>query len=299
MGYKDAYRDWLSWCDDAEKKELLLLKDEKEIEDRFYRDLEFGTAGLRGIMGAGSNRMNRYNVRKATKGFADYLQDTYGKRCQDGVIIAYDSRNNSADFAAEAAHVLCAAGIPVTEPEPIPVLSFSVRHFRAAGGIVITASHNPKEYNGYKVYGPDGGQLVPRDANVLSRYVENISDLAHIPCTDGKELLTRLGQDTVDLFIEEIYKQSTLKGNVGNLKIVYTPIHGSGNIPVRKILKRGGFTDVHIVESQEKGGSDCKRAESGESGCFAVGDKAGRRNRSRHRYRNRSRQRSDRRGRPP
>ena len=255
MGYKDAYRDWLSWCDDAEKKELLLLKDEKEIEDRFYKDLEFGTAGLRGIMGAGSNRMNRYNVRKATKGFADYLQDTYGKRCQDGVIIAYDSRNNSADFAAEAAHVLCAAGIPVkffTEPEPIPVLSFSVRHFRAAGGIVITASHNPKEYNGYKVYGPDGGQLVPRDANVLSRYVENISDLAHIPCTGSKELLTRLGQDTVDLFIEEIYKQSTLKGNAGNLKIVYTPIHGSGNIPVRKILKRGGFTDVHIVESQEK-----------------------------------------------
>ena len=113
MGYKDAYRDWLSWCDDAEKKELLLLKDEKEIEDRFYRDLEFGTAGLRGIMGVGSNRMNRYNVRKATKGFADYLQDTYGKWCQDGVIIAYDSRNNSTDFAAEAAHVLCAAGIPV------------------------------------------------------------------------------------------------------------------------------------------------------------------------------------------
>ena len=106
MGYKDAYRDWLSWCDDAEKKELLLLKDEKEIEDRFYRDLEFGTAGLRGIMGVGSNRMNRYNVRKATKGFADYLQDTYGKWCQDGVIIAYDSRNNSTDFAAEAAHVL-------------------------------------------------------------------------------------------------------------------------------------------------------------------------------------------------
>lgn len=130
--------------------------------------------------------MNKYNVRKATKGFAEYLQDTYGKRCQNGVIIAYDSRNNSADFAAEAAHVLCAAGIPVkffTEPEPIPVLSFSVRHFRAAGGIVITASHNPKEYNGYKVYGPDGGQLVPRDANVLSRYVENISDLAifHVP----------------------------------------------------------------------------------------------------------------------
>ena len=149
MGYKDAYRDWLSWCDDAEKKELLLLKDEKEIEDRFYKDLEFGTAGLRGIMGAGSNRMNRYNVRKATKGFADYLQDTYGKRCQDGVIIAYDSRNNSADFAAEAAHVLCAAGIPVkffTEPEPIPVLSFSVRHFRAAGGIcLLYTSQSPRD----------------------------------------------------------------------------------------------------------------------------------------------------------
>lgn len=141
MGYKDAYRDWLSWCDDAEKKELLLLKDEKEIEDRFYRDLEFGTAGLRGIMGAGSNRMNRYNVRKATKGFADYLQDTYGKRCQDGVIIAYDSRNNSADFAAEAAHVLCAAGIPVkffTEPEPIPVLSFQSGIFvRQAGSSLL------------------------------------------------------------------------------------------------------------------------------------------------------------------
>lgn len=158
--------------------------------------------------------MNKYNVRKATKGFAEYLQDTYGKWCQNGVIIAYDSRNNSADFAAEAAHVLCSrnSGKIFHRAGTNPVLSFSVRHFRAAGGIVITASHNPKEYNGYKVYGPDGGQLVPRDANVLSRYVENISDLAHIPCTGSKELLTRLGQDTVDLFIEEIYKQSTLKG---------------------------------------------------------------------------------------
>lgn len=259
MGYKDTYREWLTWGDAETKKELIGLSDEKEIEDRFYKELEFGTAGLRGIMGAGSNRMNKYNVRKATKGFAEYLKDTYGEHVLDGVVIAYDSRNNSADFAMEAAHVLCAAGIPVklfSELEPIPVLSFAVKYFHAIGGIVITASHNPKEYNGYKVYGSNGGQLVPYDANILSRYVEHISDLAHIPCEGGDELLTRLGQDAVDLFIEEIYKQSTLHGQVGNFSVVYTPIHGSGNIPVRKVLARGGFNDVHIVLAQEKPDGD-------------------------------------------
>ncbi len=255
MGYKEAYADWLAWCDPATRKELLSLTDEKEIEDRFYKELEFGTAGLRGVIGAGSNRMNKYTVRKATKGFADYLKAEASDRINKGVVIAYDSRIGSREFAEEAAHVLGAAGIPVrifSELEPIPVLSFAVKHFQAAGGIVITASHNPKEYNGYKVYGPDGSQLIPADANCLSEYVGAVSDLAEICITCGEEMLTWLGQDVVDLFIEAAYKQSTLWGDVSDLKVVYTPLHGSGNKPVRRMLQRGGFQDVHVVPAQEK-----------------------------------------------
>ena len=263
MGYKDVYRDWLSWCDDAEKKELLLLKDEKEIEDRFYKDLEFGTAGLRGIMGAGSNRMNKYNVRKATKGFADYLQDTYGKRCQDGVIIAYDSRNNSADFAAEAAHVLCAAGIPVkffTEPEPIPVLSFSVRHFRAAGGIVITASHNPKEYNGYKVYWEDGAQFTPPHDKGVTAEVLAIEDLSTVKTTTEEEALKSgkfqvIGKEIDDRYIAQVKAQVVNQEAINRMQkditIVYTPLHGTGNIPARRVMKEIGFENVYVVPEQE------------------------------------------------
>lgn len=259
MGYKETYKDWLSWADDETKKELSALHDEKEIEDRFYRDLEFGTAGLRGIMGAGTNRMNRYTVARATKGLSEYLKALYPGELSRGVVIAYDSRNHSREFAVEAAAVLTASGIPVKifkELEPIPVLSFSVRHFHALGGIVITASHNPPEYNGYKVYGEDGGQLVPKKADVLTEYVEKVKDLSAIDHRTREDLITWLGEDVVDLFIDTIFKESRYHGNPPPLKVVYTPLHGSGNVPVRKILEKAGFHDVHVVKEQERADSD-------------------------------------------
>ena len=255
MNYKETYESWLSWADEDTKKELLSLTDEKDMEDRFYQDLEFGTAGLRGVMGAGTNRMNRYTVAKATAGLASYLKATYPKDLEKGVVIAYDSRLHSADFAKETADVLTAAGIPVRlfkELEPIPVLSFAVKHFGAIAGVVITASHNPSEYNGYKVYGPNGGQLVPKDADVLTSYVEAVTDLSDIDDKGNENLLTWLGQDLVDLFIDTIYKQSYFKGNPPPLSIVYTPIHGSGAVPVQKALAKAGFTDVHVVKAQEQ-----------------------------------------------
>ncbi len=255
MGYKQTYESWLSWADEDTKKELFALTDEKDIEDRFYQDLEFGTAGLRGIMGAGTNRMNRYTVAKATAGLSAYLKATYPKDLAKGVVIAYDSRLHSADFAKETADVLTAAGIPVRlfkELEPIPVLSFAVKHFGAIAGVVITASHNPSEYNGYKVYGPNGGQLVPRDADVLTSYVEAVTDLSAIDDKGNENLLTWLDQDLVDLFIDTIYRESYFKGNPPPLSIVYTPIHGSGAVPVQKALAKAGFTDVHVVKAQEQ-----------------------------------------------
>lgn len=255
MDYLEKYHDWLNWADESTKKELSAISDDKEIEDRFYKDLEFGTAGLRGIMGAGTNRMNRYTVAKASRGFADYLKALYPAELKRGVVIAYDSRLHSAEFAREAANVLTASGIPVklfNELEPIPVLSFSIKHFHALGGIVITASHNPAEYNGYKVYGEDGGQLVPDKANVLTDYVERITDLPSIDDSGNDKLLTLLGHLTVQNFIDTIFKESYYKGNPPALSIVYTPLHGSGNKPVRYILAQAGFTDVHIVEKQEK-----------------------------------------------
>ena len=254
MGYRETYENWLTWADGKTKEELLGLHDEKDIEDRFYKDLEFGTAGLRGIMGAGTNRMNRYTVARATKGFADYLHHLFPGDLSRGVVIAYDSRNHSREFAVEAASVLTAAGIPVRifrELEPIPVLSFSVKHFHALGGIVVTASHNPPEYNGYKVYGPDGGQLVPSKADVLTSYVEAVKDLSHIDDRGNESLLSWLDQDVVDLFIDAAFRQSYYKGNPPPLSIVYTPLHGSGNKPVRRILARAGFTDVKVVKEQE------------------------------------------------
>lgn len=255
MNYLEKYHDWMTWADNHTKKELSALSDEKEIEDRFYKDLEFGTAGLRGIMGAGSNRMNRYTVAKASKGFSDYLKALYPSDLDRGVVIAYDSRLHSDEFAREAADVLTASGIPVklfNELEPIPVLSFSIRHFHALGGIVITASHNPAEYNGYKVYGADGGQLVPDKADILTRYVERITDLSSIDDRGNEKLLTLLGHLTVQCFIDTIFKESYYKGNPPDLSIVYTPLHGSGNKPVRYILAKAGFVDVHIVPEQEK-----------------------------------------------
>ncbi len=254
LNYIDKYNNWLSWVDDDTKKELLSIKDDKEIEDRFYRDLEFGTGGLRGVMGAGSNRMNKYIIRKATKGLADYLLANRRNDVQRGVVIAHDSRNNSDSFALEAANVLTSAGIPVNlfkELEPTPVLSFSVKYLHAVAGIVITASHNPKEYNGYKVYDEHGTQIVPSIANVLIQYINAITDIVSIPAEGDPSKLTYIGDEVVDQFVDSVYTQSILQGDVTPLRIVYTPLHGAGNKPVRKILAKAGFSDVHVVKEQE------------------------------------------------
>ena len=205
-------------------------------------------------MGAGSNRMNKYIIRKATKGLADYLLANRENDVRRGVVIAHDSRNNSDIFALEAANVLTSAGIPVKifkELEPTPVLSFSVKYLHAVAGIVITASHNPKEYNGYKVYDEHGTQIVPSVANVLIQYINSITDIASIPAEGDSSKLTYIGDEVVNQFVDAVYTQSILQGNVTPLRIVYTPLHGAGNKPVRKILAKADFTDVHVVKEQE------------------------------------------------
>ena len=248
----NTYEYWLTF-DEETKKELEAITDKAEIEDRFYKELEFGTGGLRGIMGAGANRMNKYTVSKATKGLADYLNENF--EGEKSVAIAYDSRNNSKFFAEVSAGVLCSAGIRVYLFEtlmPTPVLSFAVRYHKCTAGIVITASHNPKEYNGYKVYDEMGCQLVPEFADKVIACVNAVTDIKNISCMSLEDaeksgLLTYIGDNTLDAFLEEIKKQSVYAEN-SELKIVYTPLHGTGNVPVRKILEG---KNVSIVASQE------------------------------------------------
>ncbi len=246
------YEYWLTF-DEETKKELESITDKAELEDRFYKELEFGTGGLRGIMGAGANRMNKYTVSKATKGLADYLNAEFDG--DKSVAIAFDSRNNSAEFAKNAASVLCAAGIKVYLFEtlmPTPVLSFAVRYHNCTAGIVITASHNPKEYNGYKVYDSKGCQLVPQYADKVIAYVNAVTDLKNIPSISLDEaknagMLVMIGDETLDAFLAEVKKQS-LYNEESDLKIVYTALHGTGNIPVRRMLKG---KNVSIVKEQE------------------------------------------------
>lgn len=252
MDYKAKYQEWLGF-DEETKAELLAITDEKEIEDRFYKDLEFGTGGLRGVMGAGANRMNKYTVSKATQGLADYLIDEYKENIS--VAIAYDSRNNSAQFAAFAAEVLCANGIRVFLYDtlmPTPVLSFTVKHLGCTAGIVLTASHNPKEYNGYKIYDENGCQLVPQYANKVIDFVNAVTDIknvAHMPLDEAKEkgLFVSIGMEVLDAFLEAVKKQS-LYEEKSDIKIVYTALHGTGNIPVRKAIEG---MNVSIVKEQE------------------------------------------------
>lgn len=277
MTYREKYEEWLRQADPETAEELRALTDEKEIEDRFYKDLEFGTAGLRGIMGAGSNRMNFRTVGRATQGLADYLKNKYPGETERGVVIAYDSRNHSREFALEAAHVLCAAGIPVRvflELEPIPVLSFAVRKFHALGGIVITASHNPKEYNGYKVYDENGCQLVPRDADELTEFVNRAGDAAGRESRGQEEGMTFIGDEAVSAFISAIMKETVWQGNPPALRIVYTPLHGAGNKPVRAALARAGFRNVRVVAEQEAPDGDFPTVKSPnpeESGALQMG----------------------------
>lgn len=243
------------WCtfDEDTKNELMGITDPKELEDRFYKELEFGTGGLRGIMGAGPNRMNRYTVAKATKGYADYLINRFPKALS--VAIAYDSRNNSRNFARVAAGVLAANGIKVYIFDtlmPTPVLSFTTKYLGCDGGIVITASHNPKEYNGYKIYDEKGCQLVPQFANEVIKFVNSVTDLKSVNAVDFDEgvangAINVIGGEVLDEFLSEVRKQS-LYEEKSDLKIVYTPLHGTGNVPVRKILEG---MNVSVVTSQE------------------------------------------------
>lgn len=265
MDYKAEYKRWLvKFRDDPETvQELLSLEgNEKEIEDRFYTELEFGTAGMRGVLGAGLNRMNQYNVRRATLGLARYIAEDPERQAR-GVVIAYDSRRKSDEFARQAALVLCAAGIPAYLFEslrPVPVLSFSVRALHAVAGIVITASHNPPQYNGYKVYWEDGGQMPPERASEVLRHIRAADFSEARPMDEGqakaKGLLRIIGAEVDDQYIQMVKSLSIDPDLVaemgGQLKIVYTPLHGSGNIPVRRVLREAGFSQVSVVKEQEK-----------------------------------------------
>lgn len=253
MDIHEKYEYWLTF-DDNTKNELESITDKKEIEDRFYKDLEFGTGGLRGIMGAGANRMNKYTVGKATKGLCEYLKNEFAG--EKSVVIAYDSRNNSKAFAECAAEVLCYNGIKTflfEEIMPTPVLSFSVRYLNCNAGIVITASHNPKEYNGYKVYDKYGCQLVPQYADKVISYINNVKDIKSVKHMNlnmalSNGYLTYIGDEVLNSYISEVEKMAVYK-EASNFKIVYTPLHGTGNIPVRKVLSDMSF-DVSVVKEQ-------------------------------------------------
>ena len=265
MNILEKYEQWLKdFADDPETVQELesIRDDEKEIEDRFYTELSFGTAGMRGVLGAGMNRMNQYNVRRATKGLAGYLKENpdFAKR---GVVIAYDSRRCSDTFAKDTALVLCQEGVPAylfDALRPVPILSFAVRHLNAAAGVVITASHNPPQYNGYKVYGEDGAQVAPEVAECITKVIR-ATKYTDCILMDEKEalekgLLKYIGNKEVDdEYIRRIKTLSInpdlLKTEGSKLNIVYTPLHGSGNVPVRRVLKEIGLTNVAVVKEQE------------------------------------------------
>lgn len=248
MDYREKYQQWLSFLDPKSKEDLEKITDEKELEDRFYKDLAFGTGGLRGIMGIGSNRMNRYTVGKATFGLAHYLQSKNSGELS--VVIAYDSRNNSSDFARIAAGIFASCGFKVylfSYLVPVPVLSFSTHYLGCTAGVMITASHNPKEYNGYKVYDSKGCQFCTEDAKGAIGYINAVEDFTSIPFCDEHENITMIGDQVLDAFIAEVKKQS-LYEEKSDLTIVYTPLHGTGNIPVRRVLEG---MNVSVVKSQE------------------------------------------------
>lgn len=264
MDYRENYKHWLEddYFDEATKEELRgIASDEKEIEERFYTELEFGTAGLRGVIGAGTNRMNVYTVRKATQGLANYILKVGGEK--RGVAIAYDSRHMSPEFADVSALCLAANGIKAYVFEslrPTPELSYAVRKLGAIAGINITASHNPPEYNGYKVYWEDGAQITPPHDTGIMDEVKAVKDYSDTKTMDkdaaiAAGLYQTIGADIDDPYIAELKKlvihQDAIDAVGGELKIVYTPLHGTGNIPVRRVLKELGFANVYVVPEQE------------------------------------------------
>lgn len=254
MDYRKEFERWMSSDKVSEDvKNEIRNADEKDIEDRFYRELEFGTGGLRGVMGAGTNRMNIYTVRKATQGLALEILDNGEEYAKRGVAVAYDSRNNSDKFALECAKVLCANGIKTylfDSLRPTPELSFAVRHLNCARGIVITASHNPKEYNGYKVYGEDGGQIPPETADVIIRYINNTDIFDDIKICESPDYIS-IGEDVDCEYINAVKEQSLGIDIPDDFKAVYTPIHGSGNLLVRRVLDEIGVKNVFVVPEQE------------------------------------------------
>ena len=264
---KDYMKEYKRWCesdefDEETKKELLsIMGDKEEIEDRFYKELEFGTAGLRGVIGAGTNRMNKYTVGKATQGLANYIveQGTQKK----GVAISYDSRKMSKEFSEQTALILNANGIKTYLFEnlrPVPELSFTVRELGCTAGVMITASHNPPKYNGYKVYWDDGAQIVnPRDVDIIGK-VKAVTNFSEIKTMDRKEaeekdLFHLIGTDMDDKYLAKleslVLNPDIVKEQGKDLKVVYTPLHGTGNLPVRRVLKELGFENVYVVKEQE------------------------------------------------
>ena len=283
MNYLEKYNFWLKneYFDEQAKEELRALAgNEEEIKDRFYKNLEFGTGGLRGKIAMGTNRMNIYTVSRATHGLADYLIESAREKKDSqqylnrGVVIAYDCRHKSREFAETTALVLNANNIKAYlfgDVRPTPELSFAVRHLNAVAGIVITASHNPPEYNGYKVYGPDGGQIIPEIADRVITHINRIKDYSLIkkldrPAAVQKGLFNIIGPEVDEVYLRKV-KELAIRDKDRieidkNIKIVYTPLHGAGNIPIRKILKERGFTNVFVVEEQVLPDPDFSTVES-------------------------------------
>lgn len=265
MDFKDTYKIWSTdpYFDETTRAELTAIaSDEKEIEDRFYKDLEFGTGGLRGVIGAGTNRMNVYTVAKASAGLANYIASKGEDAMKRGVAISFDSRHFSPEFAQIAATTMAAYGIKVylsDELRPVPMCSFSVRYFNAYAGVMVTASHNPPKYNGYKVYGEDGGQVTAEAANAILDNMSKFSDVRNIKTMDFEEALAsgivqRFGPE-VDIAYTAMLTGLVIDKDAiarqADMSIVYTPLHGSGNKPVRRILKTVGFNNIHVVAQQE------------------------------------------------
>lgn len=277
MKSRAIYDFWMQseYFDDATKKELEQIgNNPEEIEERFYKDLEFGTGGLRGIIGAGTNRINIYTIRKSSQGLSNYLVKNIKDARERGVAIAYDCRRMSPEFALEAARVFAANGIVAylfDELRPTPELSFAVRYLKAAAGIVITASHNPKEYNGYKVYGEDGGQLPLEASEAVLEEIEGISDITKIiPMAESlaveKGLIKKIGSEIDDAYINSlktlVVNKEAVAQAAATMKIVFTPLHGSGNKPVRRILREIGFKNVLVVPEQEMPDSEFSTVKS-------------------------------------
>lgn len=292
MAYQENYQAWVDYTDLPDYlREDLLAMDEKTKEDAFYTNLEFGTAGMRGYIGAGTNRINIYVVRQATEGLAKLVESKGDDAKKRGVAIAYDSRHFSPEFAFESAQVLAAHGIQSYVFEslrPTPELSFAVRHYNAIAGIMVTASHNPKEFNGYKVYGEDGGQMPPADANALTEYIRAIKDPFAVALADLEEskasgLIKVLGEETDVQYLEELkdinINPDLIKEFGRDMKIVYTPLHGTGEMLARRALAQAGFESVEIVESQATADPDFSTVASPNpesQAAFALAEELGR-----------------------